>query len=82
MIMAERDTSPEREAEIRAQYNAKRNFFGNVEAEVGDLLAMLDRERAEIDRLRAACAVIVAEWDNDEIGQIDGDLIDAIRDDQ
>lgn len=34
---------------------------------------------AEIDRLRAAQAAVVAAWDDDDIGRIDGALIDALR---
>jgi hypothetical protein len=34
---------------------------------------------AEIDRLRAAQAAVVAAWDDDEIGRVDGALIDALR---
>lgn len=41
--------------------------------------AAIDRLRAEIDRLRAAQAAVVAAWDDDEIGRIDGALIDALR---
>lgn len=42
-------------------------------------LADYDKLRARIAELEAAAEAVVAAWDEDEIGQVDGGLIDGLR---
>ena len=75
--------TPEREAEIRAALAASHDHDpGWTTARAERVTAALYAVRtgavdllAEIDRLRAAQAAIVAAWDDDDIGA----LIDALR---
>jgi len=83
-----RRTLEEREGDmhmrIRAGYDATiadawRAKVAEVERERDAARAEVERLTREREQLHAAAATVVDEWDADEIGQVDGATIEALR---
>ncbi len=63
-----------------------RDAFDEQATTIASLRSELAARDAEVERLRerlteyeSASSQIVSAWDDDEIGQVDGDLIDGLR---